>query len=250
MVAINILRTLYIHDSRRCDRDRNWFTGCAAELASLRATAGLPVFCPADSHELAEIWRVLDGLEYERAALVVPRQGVRPLDRTNLAPASGLARGGYVLAEGRRPNRPAWCRDGGIPDVILMASGSEVHLALAAREQLLDMGISARVVSMPCWELFERRPPQYRDEVLPPSVTVRIAVEHVSVSGWERYLGADGAVVGMHTFTAPVKPTPVRVQFGVTAPRVAQVAHQRLAAVRRKHRWSCSPIEYNHQNGE
>jgi transketolase len=149
-------------------------------------------------------------------------------------PAFGLACGGYVIAEGRRPSRPTWCRDGGTPDVILLATGPEVHVALAAREQLHADGISTRVVNMPCWELFDRQSQQYRDEVLPPSVTARVAVEQTSTLGWDRYVGTDGAVVGVHTFGALTPHENPLADFGVFSDQVAQVARDRLAAVRRR----------------
>jgi transketolase len=204
------------------------------QLISLRAIPGLLVFRPADANEVAETWRIVTALRREPAALVLSRQALPTLDRTKFAPASGLTRGGYVLAEGRSPSRPTWCRDGGTPDVILLATGSEVHLALAAREELQADGISTRVVSMPCWELFDRQSQQYRDEVLPPSVTARVAVEQASTLGWDRYVGDDGAVVGMHTFGASAPLKQLLVKFGFTPDRVAQVARDRLAAVRQR----------------
>jgi transketolase len=204
------------------------------QLISLRAIPGLLVFRPADANEVAEMWRIVAALRREPAALVLSRQALPTLDRTKFAPASGLARGGYVLAEGSSASRPTWCRDGGTPDVILLATGSEVHLALAAREELQADGISTRVVSMPCWELFDRQSQQYRDEVLPPSVTARVAVEQASTLGWDRYVGDDGAVVGMHTFGASAPLKQLLVKFGFTPDRVAQVARDRLAAVRQR----------------
>ena len=148
-------------------------------------------------------------------------------------PASALGRGGYVLAEGRRPSRPPWCRDGGTPDVILLATGSAVHVALAAREQLHADGISTRVVSMPSRELFDRQSQQYRDDVLPPSVTARVAVERAPTLGWDRYVGTDDAVAGIHTFGA-LTHRKLLVEFGFTSDQVAQAARDRLAAVRRR----------------
>jgi transketolase len=192
------------------------------QLISLRAVPGLLVFRPADANEVTETWRIVTALRREPAALILSRQALPTLDRTRFAPASEVARGGYVLAEG----------DGGKPDVILLATGSEVHLALAAREELQAGGISARVVSMPCWELFDRQPRQYRDQVLPPSVKARVAVEQASTLGWDRYVGDDGAVVGMHTFGASAPLKQLLVKFGFTPDRVAQVARDRVAAVR------------------
>ena len=164
----------------------------------------------------------MTALRHEPAALILSRQALPTLDRTKFAPASGVAHGGYVLAEG----------EGGKPDVILLATGSEVHLALAAREELQADGISARVVSMPCWELFDRQSQQYREEVLPPSVKARVAVEQASTLGWDRYVGDHGAVVGMHTFGASAPLKQLLVKFGFTPDRVAQVESDRLAAFR------------------
>jgi transketolase len=166
--------------------------------------------------------------------LIPSRQALPTLDRTKFVPAPGLARGGYVLAEGRRPSRPTWCRDGGTPDVILLATGSQVRVALAAREQLHADGISTRVVSMPCRELFDGQSQQYRDDVLPPSVTARVAVAQAPTLGWDRYVGTDGAVVGIQTFGALAPHKNPLVKFGFTPDQVAQVARDRLAAVRRR----------------
>jgi transketolase len=192
------------------------------QLISLRAVPGLQVFRPADANEVTETWRIVTALRHEPAALILSRQALPTLDRTRLAPASGVAKGAYVLAEA----------EGGKPDVILLATGSEVHLALAAREELQAGGISARVASMPCWELFDRQSQEYRDQVLPPSVKARVAVEQASTLGWDRYVGDDGAVVGMHTFGASAPLKQLLVKFGFTPDRVAQVARDRVAAVR------------------
>jgi transketolase len=138
------------------------------------------------------------------------------------APAAGLARGGYVLAEAAS----------GTPDVILIATGSEVHLALAAREELQAEGIGTRVVSLPCWELFDRQPQAYRDQVLPPSVKARVAVEQASTLGWDRYVGDGGAIIGMHTFGASAPLKQLTARFGFTPDQVAEVARERVAAAR------------------
>ena len=192
------------------------------QLISLRAIPGLLVFRPADANEVVETWRIVTALRREPAALVLSRQALPTLDRTVFAPASGVARGGYVLAEA----------DGGTPDVILLATGSEVHLALAAREELQAGGIGTRVVSLPCWELFDRQPRAYRDQVLPPSVKARVAVEQASTLGWDRYVGTDGAVIGMNTFGASAPLRQLLVKFGFTPDQVAQVARDRVAAAR------------------
>ncbi len=184
------------------------------QLASLRATPGLLVFRPCDANEVVETWRVVMRLRRDPAVLVLSRQALPTLDRSTFASASGVARGGYVLAD--TPDGP--------PDVILVATGSEVSLAIAAREELAGEGIGARVVSLPCWELFDRQPAEYRDEVLPPSVRARVAVEQASTLGWERYVGSDGAIIGMHTFGASAPLKQLLNKFGFTPDRVAAVA--------------------------
>jgi transketolase len=192
------------------------------QLVSLRAVPGLLVFRPADANEVVETWRIVTALRHEPAALILSRQALPTLDRSVLAPAAGVARGGYVLAEA----------DTETPDVILLATGSEVQLALAAREELQAGGVGTRVVSMPCWELFDRQPQQYRDEVLPPSVKARVAVEQASTLGWDRYVGDGGAVIGMHTFGASAPLKQLLRKFGFTPDRVADVARERVAAAR------------------
>jgi len=193
------------------------------QLISLRAIPGLLVFRPADANEVAETWRIVTALRHEPAVLVLSRQALPTLDRSVFGPASGVARGGYVLAE---------ADGGGTPEVILIATGSEVQLALDAREELQAGGIGARVVSLPCWELFDRQPRDYRDQVIPPRVKARVAVEQASTLGWDRYVGDGGAVVGMHTFGASAPLKQLLVKFGFTADRVTQVARDRVAAAR------------------
>jgi transketolase len=190
------------------------------QLASLRAIPSLLVFRPADANEVVETWRTIMPLRHEPVALVLTRQAVPTLDRTTYAPASGVARGGYVLADAAD----------GDPEVILMASGSEVSLVVSAYEALAADGIRARVVSMPCWELFDEQPQEYRDSVLPPLVTARVAVEQAATMGWDRYVGSGGAVIGMHTFghSAPLKA--LLGMFGFTPDAVERVARERLAA--------------------
>ncbi len=192
------------------------------QLISLRAIPGMLVFRPADANEVVETWRIATALRHEPAVLILSRQALPTLDRSTLAPASGVARGGYVLAEA----------DGGKPDVILLATGSEVHMALAARRELQAGGVGARVVSMVCWDLFDRQPQQYRDEVLPPSVKARVAVEEASTLGWDRYVGDGGAVVGMHTFGASAPLKQLLTKFGFTPEKIAELARDRVAAAR------------------
>ncbi len=188
-------------------------------LASLRAMPGLLVFRPADANEVVETWRVVAALRHEPAALVLTRQALPTLDRSELGSAEGVANGGYILAEA----------SGGQPEVILLATGSEVHLTLEARDELEAGGIQTRVVSMPCWELFDRQPLEYREQVLPARVKARVAVEQASTLGWDRYVGDQGAVVGMHTFGASAPLKQLLTKFGFTPERVAEVARERLA---------------------
>jgi transketolase len=194
------------------------------QLVSLRAVPGLLVFRPADANEVVETWRIVAALKHEPAALVLSRQALPTLDRSVLGPASGVARGGYVLAEA----------DGGAPAAILLATGSEVHLALAARDELQADGIPTRVVSLPCWELFDRQPEAYRDEVIPRDVTARVAIEEGSTLGWDRYVGDGGAVIGMRTFGASAPLKQLLRKFGFTPERVVEVARERVAAARNR----------------
>ncbi len=188
------------------------------QLASLRAIPGLDVIRPADANEVVEAWRVALDRTHQPVALVLTRQNVPVLDRSKYASAEGLRRGGYVLADA----------ENGDPQVILIATGSEVALALSAHEELLAEGIRSRIVSMPCCELFDRQDDAYRDQVLPPSVTVRVSVEEASTLGWDRYVGSGGVKIGMHTFgtSAPLKD--VQDKFGFTPDRVAEAAKELL----------------------
>jgi transketolase len=192
------------------------------QLASLRAMPGLLVFRPADANEVVETWKIVAGLKREPAAIVLTRQALPTLDRTVMASASGVANGAYILIDA----------DGGPPDVILLATGSEVHLALSARNELNDQGVRVRVVSMPCWELFERQPKDYRDVVLPPQITARVAIEQAAAFGWERYVGTQGAIVGMHTFGASAPLQALLTKFGYTTKSVVQVTNETLTRIR------------------
>jgi transketolase len=192
------------------------------QLVSLRAIPGLLVFRPADANEVAETWRYVMQLRREPAVLILSRQALPTVDRSITAPASELAHGGYVLIDAER----------GEPDVILIATGSEVGLALFTREELAREGIGARVVSMPCSELFDRQPQEYRDEVLPPHITARVAIEQASTLGWHRYVGDRGAIVGMHTFGASAPLKMLVKKFGFTPDAVSEVARERVAACR------------------
>jgi transketolase len=158
------------------------------QLLSLRAMPGLIVLRPGDANEVAEAWRLTMQLRHD-PVVVLSRQKMPTLDRTRFAPASELARGGYVLADA----------PGGTPEVLLIATGTEVGLAVDAFERLERRGVRARVVSLPSWELFDRQPQAYRDAVLPPEITARVAIEQASALGWERYAGPTGAIVAMRT---------------------------------------------------
>ena len=184
------------------------------QLAALRSIPGLITLRPADANEIAEAWRVVTERHHEPAAIVVSRQATPTLDRTRYAPATGLRNGAYVLADA----------DSGAPEVLLLATGTEVALCVQAYDALKADGIQARVVSMPSWELFERQSRAYRDDVLPPSITARVAVEQASTMGWDRYVGTDGCIIGMETFgsSAPLKD--LQRKFGFTPGRIVDAA--------------------------
>jgi transketolase len=188
------------------------------QLASLRAIPGLVTLRPGDANEVVEAYRYVVQLRHKPAVLVLSRQPLPTLDRNRYALASGIARGAYVLADA----------PGGNPELILIASGSELSLAVEAHEQLVAEGIRSRAVSMPSWDLFEHQSQEYRDAVLPPKVTARVAVEQASTFGWERYIGAAGRVVGMHTFGASAPLKALQEKFGFEPDAVVTVAKELL----------------------
>ena len=187
-------------------------------LASLRAIPGLVTLRPGDANEVVEAYRYIMQLRHQPAVLVLSRQPLPTLDRTRYAPASGVARGAYVLADAPGAN----------PEVILIASGSEVSVAVDAHEKLLAEGIRSRVVSMPSWDIFEHQTQQYRDSVLPPDVTARVAIEQASTFGWERYVGASGRVIGMTTFGASAPLKELQRKFGFEPERLTAIAKELL----------------------
>ncbi len=188
-------------------------------LPSLRAMPNLTVIRPSDANEVVEAWRyALTHRDDGPIAILLTRQSIPVLDRRRLAPASGLHKGAYVLAEA----------EGGRPELILLASGSEVHLVVAARDILQEQGIPTRVVAMPSWEIFERQPQAYRDEVLPPHVTKRLAVEAAAPLGWERYVGPEGDVLGVERFGASAPYKVLMEKFGFTVENIVARAQALL----------------------
>ena len=187
-------------------------------LASLRAIPGLVTLRPGDANEVVEDYRYIMKLTHEPAVLILSRQAMPTLDRSKYADASGVARGAYVLGDA----------PGGNPEVILIASGSEVSLAVEAHEKLLAEGIRSRVVSMPSWDIFDHQPKDYRDSVLPPSVRARVAVEQASTFGWERYTGLDGRIIGMKTFGASAPLKELQKKFGFNPEHVVGAAKELL----------------------
>ena len=187
-------------------------------LASLRAIPGLVTLRPGDANEVVEAYRYIMQLHHEPAVLVLSRQPLPTLDRTKYAAASGVAYGAYVLADA----------PGGNPEVILIASGSEVSLAVESHEKLVAEGIPSRVVSMPSWDIFEHQTLEYQDSVLPPHVTARVAVEQASTFGWERYVGRSGRIIGMKTFGASAPLKELQRKFGFEPDLVATAAKELL----------------------
>jgi transketolase len=188
------------------------------QLISVRAIPGLVVLRPSDANEVVESYRYIVQLRHQPAAIVLSRQPLPTFDRRKYASAVGVARGAYVMAD------PA----GGEPEIILIASGSEVALAVEAHEELASQGVRSRVVSMPSWDIFEHQPQSYRDSVLPPHVTARIAVEQGSTLGWERYVGTGGSVIGMQTFGASAPLKELQRKFGFEPERIVAAAFELL----------------------
>jgi len=188
------------------------------QLISLRAVPGLMLLRPADANEVVEAYRIVMQLRHQPAVIVVSRQPLPTFDRSKYASAAGVARGAYVMADA----------PGGKPEIILIATGSEVTLAIDAHEVLSSQGIRSRVVSMPSWDIFEHQPQSYRDSVLPPSVTARLAVEQGSVLGWDRYVGPAGKVIGMKTFGASAPLKELLRNFGFEPERVVATAREML----------------------
>jgi transketolase len=188
------------------------------QLVSLRAVPGLVVLRPADANEVVEAYRYIMQLRHKPAVIVLSRQPLPTFDRSQYASAAGVARGAYIMADA----------PGGAPEIILIATGSEVSLVIEAHKVLTSRGIRSRVVSMPSWDIFEDQPQSYRDQVLPPAVTARVAVEQGSVLGWDRYVGAAGRIIGMKTFGASAPLKELQRKFGFEPDRVVAVAMEAL----------------------
>jgi transketolase len=188
------------------------------QLASFRAEPGLVLLRPCDANEVVEAYRYVMQLRHQPALLALSRQPLPTLDRQRYAAASGVAHGAYILADA----------PGEKPELILIASGSEVSLCVGAHEELLAEGIRSRIVSMPSWDIFERQTQAYRDSVLPPDVTARVAVEQASTFGWERYVGLSGRIIGMKTFGASAPLKELQRKFGFEPKRVTEIARELL----------------------
>lgn len=215
LAALSRARVIYVwtHDSIALGEDGPTHQPIE-QLASLRAMPDLIVLRPSDATETVEAWRLAVAHSEGPVGLVLTRQKLPVIDRTVHAPASGLAKGAYVLADG----------DERRPDVILIATGSEVSIALEAHALLVLDGIRSRVVSMPSWELFERQPQAYRDNVLPPDVRARVSIEAASPFGWERYVGSEGAIIGINRFGASAPGPALMREFGFTPEHIVEMA--------------------------
>ncbi|MEO8084246.1 MAG: transketolase C-terminal domain-containing protein, partial [Ardenticatenales bacterium] len=215
LAALSKAHAIYVwtHDSLAVGEDGPTHQP-VEHLASLRAMPNMIVLRPGDANETVEAWRFAMQHRGGPVGLVLTRQKLPILDRTSLAPAAGTARGAYVLVDAAGE---------GLPDLILIATGSEVSLALAAHHKLAADGIRGRVVSMPSWELFEAQPVEYRHEVLPPAVTARVSVEAASPFGWERYVGPGGAIIGVEGFGASAPGDEVMERYGFTVEHVVEV---------------------------
>ena len=209
---------LYTHDSIGVGEDGPTHQPIE-HLAAIRAMPGVIDLRPADANEVVEAWRVLMPIRHEPVALMLSRQPLPTVDRTRYAAASGLARGAYVLAD------PP---DGAEPEVILIATGSEVAMTVEAYEQLTVDGIRARVVSMPSMELFDKQPPSYREQVLPRAVTARVSVEKATTFGWDRWVGSTGTIIGMSTFGASAPMKVLQAKFGFTTDHIVSAARAQL----------------------
>ncbi len=215
LAAIMELPVIYIftHDSIGVGEDGPTHQPIE-QLASLRSIPGMVTLRPCDANEVAEAWRVVMKLKEQPACLILSRQPLPTLDRAKYAPASGVDRGAYILADS----------PGGAPEVILMATGSEVSLIVGAQDALEKEGIRSRTVSMPSWDLFEQQSKEYRDSVLPPEIEARLGVEQGAAMGWDRYVGLKGTIIAMHSFGASAPLSALLTKFGFTPEKVLEAA--------------------------
>ena len=215
LAAIMELPVIYVftHDSIGVGEDGPTHQP-VEHLASLRAIPGLVDIRPCDANEVAEAWRVIVEMKYKPVVLILSRQALPTLDRAKYAPASGLRRGAYILSDAAD----------GKPDVLLIATGSEVSLCVGAQEALKKQGVEARVISMPSWKLFEDQDDAYRESVIPSNIRARVSVEQAARFGWERYVGIDGARIGMRTFGESAPLQKLVQKFGFTVDAVAAAA--------------------------
>jgi transketolase len=219
LAAIMELPVIYVftHDSIGVGEDGPTHQP-VEHLAALRSIPGLVDIRPCDANEVAEAWRLVMQLKHEPVALILSRQALPTLERSKFAPASGLGRGAYILSDAAN----------GKPDVLLMATGSEVSLCMGAQEELAKQGVQARVVSMPSWKLFEDQDDAYRESVLPPGIRARVSVEQAARFGWERYVGIDGARIGMRTFGESAPLQKLVKKFGFTVDAVVAAALEQV----------------------
>jgi transketolase len=219
LAAIMELSVIYIftHDSIGVGEDGPTHQPIE-QLPSLRAIPGLIDLRPGDANEVAEAWRVILNTPREPVVLILSRQPMPTLDRTKYGPASGVAKGGYILSEA----------PSGKPEVLLIATGSEISLAVSAQDELAKKGVQARVVSLPSWQIFAKQDAAYRNSVIPPEITARVSIEQASTFGWERFVGLTGASIGMSSFGASAPLKELQKKFGFTVDNVVQTALKQL----------------------
>ena len=220
LAALMELPTIFIftHDSIGVGEDGPTHQP-VEQIASIRAIPGVITIRPGDANECGEAWRVVMGLKHEPSTLILSRQPMPTIDREKFAPASGLAKGAYVLADPEGGKKP---------EVILIGTGSELQMCVSAYETLTQEGIAARVVSMPSWDLFEKQDQAYQDSVFPPDLAARVSVEQGSVIGWDRYVGRMGAIIGMHTFGASAPLKALQTKFGFSPEKIVEAAKQQI----------------------
>jgi transketolase len=216
---------VYTHDSIGLGEDGPTHQP-VEQLAGLRAMPGLSLFRPGDANEVTEAWKVAIQMLHNPVAMVLSRQPLPTFDRTKYASAAGVAKGAYVLADA----------EGGNPELILMGTGSEVSLCVAAYEQLASFGVKTRVVSMPSWDVFEKQDDAYKAQVFPPSVLARVSVEQAATLGWDRYIGPHGKSIGMRTFGASAPIKDLQKKFGFTVENVVATAREVLAQTSRSNK--------------